>query len=93
MVESMSILVEVLSPVLVAMVAGYSSVTVAKLNKIQKDITTNHGTSNMGEAVDEIRSRVDEISDSQTTISTDVINRLAYLESELEKNHPPVKDR
>ena len=57
-----------LSPVLVALVGAYSAITVAKLTKMQKDIKTNHGTSNIGEAVDIIRARVDSISLSQARI-------------------------
>ena len=63
-----------LSPVMVAAVGAYSAITVAKLTKMQKDIKTNHGTANIGEAVDIIRSRVDGISLSQDTMSAGIEN-------------------
>lgn len=59
---------DALSPILVALVGAYSAITVAKLTKMQKDIKTNHGSSNIGEAVDIIRARVDSISLSQARI-------------------------
>ena len=59
--ELLAVVFDALSPVLVALVGAYSAITVAKLTKMQKDIMTNHGTSNIGEAVDIIRSRVDSI--------------------------------
>lgn len=80
-----------LSPVMVAAVGAYSAITVAKLTKMQKDIKTNHGTANIGEAVDIIRSRVDGISLSQDTMSAgienlrnrsdDLYNRMESLEN------------
>ena len=63
-----------LSPVMVAAVGAYSAITVAKLTKMQKDIKTNHGTANIGEAVDIIRSRVDGISLIQDTMSAGIEN-------------------
>ena len=66
--ELLAVVFDALSPVLVALVGAYSAITVAKLTKMQKDIMTNHGTSNIGEAVDIIRSRVDSISLSQARI-------------------------
>lgn len=66
--ELLAVVFDALSPVLVATVGAYSAITVAKLTKMQKDLETNHGTSNIGEAVDMIRSRVDSISLSQARI-------------------------
>lgn len=63
--ELLAVVFEDLSPVLVALVGAYSAITVAKLTKMQKDLETNHGSSNIGEAVDMIRARVDSISLSQ----------------------------
>lgn len=70
--ELLAVVFDALSPVLVALVGAYSAITVAKLTKMQKDIMTNHGTSNIGEAVDIIRSRVDSISLSQARIMEDI---------------------
>ena len=84
-----------LSPVMVAAVGAYSAITVAKLTKVQKDIKTNHGTANIGEAIDVIRSRVDAISLSQDAMSAsidhirfrsdDLSNRMDSLESSVQE--------
>lgn len=60
-------LIESISPVLVALVAAYSSVLVAKLNKVQKDIQTEPGTKNLGDAVDQIKNQVNIISSNQAS--------------------------
>lgn len=74
MVLALTGVLSALSPVMVAAVGAYSAITVAKLTKMQKDIKTNHGTANIGEAVDIIRSRVDGISLSQDTMSAGIEN-------------------
>lgn len=61
-------LLTILSPIMVAVVAAYSSVLVAKISRVQKDIKTNHGTANIGQAIDVIRSRVDVIATSQADV-------------------------
>jgi len=53
---------------MVAIVAAYSSILVAKISRVQKDIKTNHGTANIGQAIDVIRSRVDVIATSQADV-------------------------
>lgn len=70
--EGLLVILNTLSPVLVASVGAYSAITVAKLSKMQKDIKTNHGTTNIGEAVDMIRTRVDTISASQLRMATSI---------------------
>lgn len=65
-------ILDTLSPVLVASVGAYSAITVAKLSKMQKDIKTNHGTANIGEAIDIIRSRVDSIGSSQLRMANSI---------------------
>ena len=73
--HALEVILASLSPILVSAVGAYSAITVAKLTKVQKDLKTNHGTSNIGEVVDIIRTRVDSISTSQTDI-TDTIDHI-----------------
>lgn len=70
--EGLLVILDTLSPVLVASVGAYSAITVAKLSKMQKDIKTNHGTANIGEAIDIIRSRVDSIGASQLRMANSI---------------------
>lgn len=68
-------LIESLSPVMVALVAAYSSVLVAKLNKVQKDIKTEPGSKNLGESVDQIRTQVNIMSANQSS-TLDTLNKV-----------------
>lgn len=70
--EGLLVILDTLSPVLVSGVGAYSAITVAKLSKMQKDIKTNHGTANIGEAIDIIRSRVDSIGASQLRMANSI---------------------
>ncbi len=73
-------LIQALSPILVAIVAAYSSVVVARIGRIQKEISTESSTKNLGESVDQIRGQVNQI----THDHPDVLSALEYIESELQ---------
>jgi len=73
-------LIQALSPVLVAIVAAYSSVVVARIGRIQKEISTESSTKNLGESVDQIRGQVNQI----THDHPDVLSALDHIESELQ---------
>lgn len=73
-------LIQALSPVLVAIVAAYSSVVVARIGRIQKEISTESSTKNLGESVDQIRGQVNQI----THDHPDVLGALDHIESELQ---------
>lgn len=73
-------LIQALSPILVAIVAAYSSVVVARIGRIQKEISTESSTKNLGESVDQIRGQVNQI----THDHPDVLNALDHIESELQ---------
>lgn len=69
----------VLTPVLVAVITVYGGVLVAKLNKVrtnvaqvQNDIITNHGSKNIGDAIDRLTTKVNVISDNQDQLRNDV---------------------
>lgn len=73
-------LIQALSPVLVAIVAAYSSVVVARIGRIQKEISTESSTKNLGESVDQIRGQINQI----THDHPDVLNALENIESQLQ---------
>lgn len=73
-------LIQALSPVLVAIVAAYSSVVVARIGRIQKEISTESSAKNLGESVDQIRGQVNQI----THDHPDVLNTLEHIESQLQ---------
>lgn len=73
-------LIQALSPILVAIVAAYSSVVVARIGRIQKEISTESSTKNLGESVDQIRGQVNQI----THDHPDVLSALYHIESELQ---------
>lgn len=73
-------LIQALSPILVAIVAAYSSVVVARIGRIQKEISTESSTKNLGESVDQIRGQVNQI----THDHPDVLSALEHIESELQ---------
>jgi methylthioribose-1-phosphate isomerase len=72
-------LIESLTPLAVAMTAAYGAVLVAKVTKVQKDvktttdkvdevkrdIVTNHGSKNLGDAIDRLTTGMHEISAAQ----------------------------
>lgn len=70
--EGLLVILNTLSPVLVASVGAYSAITVAKLTKMQKDIKTNLGPANIGEAIEVISSRVDSIGASQLRMTNSI---------------------
>jgi predicted nucleic acid-binding Zn-ribbon protein len=73
-------LIQALSPVLVAIVAAYSSVVVARIGRIQKEISTESSTKNLGESVDQIRGQINQINHDHP----DVLNSLEHIESQLQ---------
>lgn len=73
-------LIQALSPILVAIVAAYSSVVVARIGRIQKEISTESSAKNLGESVDQIRGQVNQI----THDHPDVLNALEHIESQLQ---------
>lgn len=73
-------LIQALSPILVAIVAAYSSVVVARIGRIQKEISTESSTKNLGESVDQIRGQVNQI----THDHPDVLSALDHIGSELQ---------
>ncbi|QDK02417.1 membrane protein [Microbacterium phage Nucci] len=69
----------VLTPLFVAVITVYGGVMVAKINKVkanvekvQSDIITNHGSKNIGDAIDRLTTRVMVISDNQDQLILDV---------------------
>lgn len=82
----------ILSPIMVAVVAAHSSVLVAKLNRVQKEIKTNHGTSNIGNAIDVIRSRVDVIATSQADVIR-VVKEMNKADKDLYDKIDRIEDR
>lgn len=85
-------LLTILSPIMVAVVAAHSSVLVAKLNRVQKEIKTNHGTSNIGNAIDVIRSRVDVIATSQADVIR-VVKEMNKADKDLNDKIDRIEDR
>lgn len=69
-------IIEVLTPVLVALVTVFGSITVAKISRVQKNITTNGDTTSIGNAVDTLMDKVNCLSDqvSKVQSSSDVIH-------------------
>lgn len=90
--ESLMKLIESLTPLLVAMTAAYGAVLVAKVTKVQKDvkattdkvdevkrdIITNHGSKNLGDAVDRLTTCVFEIKEDQKAMG----ERIDYYHNE-----------
>lgn len=85
-------LLTILSPIMVAVVAAYSSVLVAKISRVQKDIKTNHGTANIGQAIDVIRSRVDVIATSQADVIR-VVKEMNKADENLNNKIDRIEDR
>ncbi|QNL31037.1 membrane protein [Microbacterium phage Kauala] len=79
MLEVIERILGALMPLMVAVTTAYGAVLVAKVNKIKKeatetnakvaqvqsDIITNHGSKNLGDAIDRLTSKVGVISDNQ----------------------------
>lgn len=61
-------LLSILTPVLVAATTAFGAVLVAKVQRMQKYMTTNHGTAGLGDATDKILEKVESISDQQQEI-------------------------
>jgi hypothetical protein len=77
--EAVKTIIDSLMPLFVAVVTVIGGVMVAKLNKVQKetkdtsarvaqvqnDIITNHGSKNLGDAIDRLTTHVNVMSDNQ----------------------------
>ena len=67
----LTVLIEILvilTPVMVAATTAFGAVMVAKIQKVQKSIKTNHGTASLGDATDKILGEVEKISLRQDEI-------------------------
>lgn len=86
-------IVAAISPILVAIITVMGSVVVTKIERLQKDIRTNRGSANLGDAIDLIRDRVDTLNANQLELMKDVcvmkhqdmriLSRLAILEERM----------
>lgn len=65
-------IVAAISPILVAIITVLGSVVVTKIERLQQDIQTNRGSTNLGDAVDLIRDRVDTLNANQLELMKDV---------------------
>lgn len=65
-------IVATISPILVAIITVMGSVVVTKIERLQKDIRTNRGSTNLGDAIDLIRDRVDTLNANQLELMKDV---------------------
>ena len=86
MLDAIERILGVLMPLLVASTTVYGGVLVAKLNKVkenvanvqtnveqvQKDIITNHGSKNIGDAIDRLTTKVTVLGDNQDQLILDV---------------------
>ena len=61
-------LLYILTPVLVAATTAFGAVLVSKVQRMQRYMTTNHGTAGLGDATDKILDKVESISDQQQEI-------------------------
>ncbi|QBZ73251.1 membrane protein [Microbacterium phage Theresita] len=95
MLEAIERILSVLTPVFVAATTAYGAVLVAKISKVQKDtkatnekvtkvqkdIVTNHGSKNLGDAIDRLTTKVNTISDNQDDLISTVKGMQARDES------------
>lgn len=81
-------ILEVVTPILVAVVTTVGAVLIAKVTKMQRDMKTNHGSLNLGDAVDRIWSKVDKISDNQDGL----IKTVDYMEDRLNENNERITE-
>lgn len=68
----MTELLDVLVPVLVAIVTVVGSIMVAKIGKMEKAIKTNHGTKCIGDATDKILTEVRSNTEQLRAVARDV---------------------
>lgn len=95
MLEAIERILSALTPIFVAATTAYGAVLVAKINKVQKDakdtnekvakvqsdIITNHGSKNLGDAIDRLTDKVGRISDNQDDLIKTVKGMQARDES------------
>ncbi|QFP95353.1 membrane protein [Microbacterium phage YuuY] len=98
MLEVIERISAVLTPVLVAVITVYGGVLVAKLNKVktnvekvQTDIITNHGSKNIGDAIDRLTTKVSVISDNQDQLILDV-KALKQHDTEVDSRLDTIED-
>lgn len=79
MLEAIERILGALTPLLVAATTVYGGVLVAKINKVntkvdkvQKDIVTNHGSKNIGDAIDRLWEKLDNVSYNQQELIDNV---------------------
>ena len=72
MINALVTVIDVLIPVFVAVITVVGGVLVAKIDKVQKNIVTNHGSKSLGDAVDIIRTKVDVMGSNQQDLITTV---------------------
>jgi len=92
-------LIESLTPLLIAMTTAYGAVLVAKVTKVQRDIRTNvervaevqrdiktnHGSKNLGDAIDRLTTKVAVISDNQDALMDTVYGMQNLKEDDIEE--------
>ncbi|UVG34592.1 membrane protein [Microbacterium phage Cheeto1] len=79
MLEAIERILAAVTPLLVAATTVYGGVLVAKINKVntkvdkvQKDIITNHGSKNIGDAIDRLWEKLGVVSDNQQDLIENV---------------------
>lgn len=72
MLDDIMRVIEVLMPAFVVIVTVYGGIMVAKLNKVQKNMVTNHGSTSLGNAIDLLRTKVDAMADNQDELISTV---------------------
>lgn len=73
--------ITVLTPICVAAITVVGSIIIAKINKVHSDMKTNHGSKNLGDAVDKITESLNRIKHKQDGLSNDVGN----IQNDLDK--------
>lgn len=90
MLEAFERILNALSPLLIAMMTAFSAMVVARISSLQKDVQankkqtaqvhadlkTNHGSKNIGDAIDILRTKVDEGFERQDKKISEVATRL-----------------
>lgn len=86
MIDVLVTILQVLTPLLVAGTTGFCAILVAKIGKVQKDtksvnekvdkvqndIITNHGSKNLGDAIDRLTDKVSSIAEGQDDLMLNI---------------------
>lgn len=97
MLDAIAKILEILTPVFVAATTAIGAVLVAKIGKVQKDaratnekvtkvqrdIITNHGSKNLGDAIDRLTTKVEGIADNQDDLIS-TVNDMQARDASLE---------